>query len=117
MSNLKNILSDSEEMNEHALLKYLEGNATEAELRAIEEQMANDGFVDDAIEGLQAIGDKKKLLQLKEQLNQQLRKATSKKDKIKKRRGIKDQQWLIIAVLAIVMLSVIGYLLIHFYSK
>jgi aminopeptidase N len=117
MSDLKNILSDSEEMNEHDLLKYVEGNATDAEIRAIEEQMANSAFVDDAIEGLQAIGDKQQILKLKEQLNQQLRKATAKKEKIKKRRGIKDQQWLIIAVLAIVMLSVIGYLLIHFYSK
>ncbi len=117
MSDLKNILSNSEEMNEHDLLKYLEGNATDSEMHAIEAQMADSPFVDDAIEGLQAIGENKKILQLKEQLNQQLKKASSKKEKIKKRRGIKDQQWLIIAVLAIVLLSVIGYLLIHFYSK
>jgi hypothetical protein len=117
MSDLKNILANSEEMNEHDLLKYLEGNATDAEMRAIEEQMADAGFVDDAIEGLQAIGDKKKLLQLKEQLNQQLKKATSKKEQIKKRRGIKDQQWLIVAVLVIILLTVAGYLLIHFSAK
>ncbi len=117
MSDLKNILSNSEEMNEHDLLKYLEGNATDSEMHAIEAQMADSPFVDDAIEGLQAIGENKKILQLKEQLNQQLKKASSKKEKVKKRRGIKDQQWLIIAVLAIVLLSVIGYLLIHFYSK
>ena len=117
MSDLKNILANSEEMNEHDLLKYLEGNATDSEMRAIEEQMADSAFVDDAIEGLQAIGEKKKILQLKEQLNQQLKKASSKKEKIKKRRGIKDQQWLIIAVLAIILLSVVGYLLIHYYSK
>ncbi len=114
MSDLKNILSNSEEMNEHDLLKYLEGKASDSEMHAIEAQMADSAFVDDAIEGLQAIGEKKKILQLKEQLNQQLKKASSKKEKIKKRRGIKDQQWLIIAVLAIVLLSVIGYLLIHY---
>ncbi len=117
MSDLKNILSNSEEMNEHDLLKYLEGKATDSEMHAIEAHMADSAFVDDAIEGLQAIGENKKILQLKEQLNQQLKKATNKKEKIKKRRGIKDQQWLIIAVLAIVLLSVIGYLLIHYYSK
>jgi CHASE3 domain sensor protein len=117
MSNLKNILSDSEEMNEHDLLKYIEGNATDAEIRAIEAEMANAGFMDDAIEGLQAIGNKKKLLLLKEQLNQQLKKATSKTAKIKKRNAFIDQQWLIVAVLAIILLSVVGYLLIHFYSK
>ncbi len=117
MSDLKNILSNSEEMNEHDLLKYLEGNATEDQLRAVEEKMANSPFVDDAIEGLQAIGSPKKILQLKEQLNQQLRKAASKKEMIKKRRGFIDQQWLIVAVLAIILLSVVGYLLIHFYSK
>jgi molecular chaperone DnaK (HSP70) len=117
MSDLKNILSNSEEMNEHDLLKYLEGNATESEMHAIESQMADSAFVNDAVEGLQAFEEKKKILQIKEQLNQQLKKATTKKEKIKKRRGILDQQWLIIAVLAIILLSVVGYLLIHFYSK
>jgi hypothetical protein len=117
MSDLKNILANSKEMNEHDLLKYLEGNATDAEMHAIEAQMADSAFMDDAIEGLQAIGQNKKILQLKDQLNQQLKKASSKKEKIKKRREYMDQQWLIIAVLAIILLSVVGYLLIHFYSK
>ena len=117
MSDLKNILSNSEEMNEHDLLKYLEGNATDSEMHAIEAQMADSAFVDDAIEGLQKIGEKKKILQIKDQLNQQLKKASSKKEKNKRHREFMDQQWLIIAVLAIILLSVVGYLLIHYYSK
>ena len=117
MSDLKNILSNSEEMNEHDLLKYLEGNATDSEMHAIEAQMADSAFVDDAIEGLQAIGENKKILQIKDQLNQQLKKATNKKEKNKRRREFMDQQWLIVAVLAIILLSVVGYLLIHYYSK
>ena len=116
MDDWKDILHDNEELNEQELMKYLEGNYSEEERFAVEKQMAGSAFINDAVEGLQQFNQPAKLQTLKDQLNRQLRKETSKKHGKKRKRGIKDQQLLILAVFAILFICILGYLLIHFYS-
>ena len=117
MANWKGLLNNDEPLNEQELMKYLHGSPSDEERFAIENQMAGSDFVNDAVEGLQQIKDPATLAAIKEQLNQQLKKTTLKKVSRKKHRKLQDQQWLILAVLVILALSVAGYLLIHFYSK
>jgi len=117
MTDWKDILDNNEPLNEQELLKYIEGNPSEQERFAIESQMADSAFVNDAVEGLQQFKNPIQLKALQEQLNNQLRKEIGKKGKRKKLRKIQDQQWLIMAILSILFLCVLGYLLIHFYSK
>ena len=117
MTDWNDILKDDEELNEQELMKYLEGNPSVEERYAIEKQMAESDFMNDAIEGLQQFHHPSKLIALKDQLNKQLRLETNKKQKRTKSRKIKDQQWMVMAVFAILSLCVLGYLLIHFYLK
>ena len=117
MTDWNDILKDEEALNEQELMKYLEGNPSAEERYAIEKQMAESDFMNDAVEGLQQFHHPTKLLALRDQLNKQLRIETGKKVKRVKNRKIKDQQWLVITVLAILSLCVFGYLIIHFYLK
>jgi hypothetical protein len=117
MTDLKDILNPEDELNNEDLLKYLQGNASEEERFAVEKQMADSSFVNDAVEGLQNFKDPVQVHEYMEQLNRQLHKHTTLKLARKKKRKLKEQNWLIIAILAILLLCVAGYLLIHFYSK
>jgi len=116
MADLKDILNPDEELNHEELMKYLQGNASEEERFAIEKQMADDSFVNDAVEGLQNFKDPVQVHEYVEQLNRQLHKYTAQKLIRKKKRKLKEQNWLVMAILAILLLCVAGYLLIHFYS-
>ena len=114
MANRNNIFNENDAPNEQELMKYLRGNISEEERFAMEQQMADSAFVNDAVEGLQQLGSPEKIEALKDQLNKQLQKETLKRSHSKKKRGIADQQWLIVAILAILLLCIAGYLMIHF---
>lgn len=117
MTDLKDILNHEEELSSEELMRYLQGNATEEERFAIEKQMADSAFIDEAVEGLQHFGDPAQVKEYVNQLNKQLQKQTAKKLLRKSKRKIKDQHWIIIAILAILLLCVTGFLLIHFSIK
>lgn len=115
MADLNDILNENDEFNPEELIKYLQGKSSEEERFVIEKQMADDAFVNDAVEGLQNFKDPVQVNRYVEQLNQQLHTYTSQKLARKNKRKLKDQNWLIIAILGILLLCVGGYLLIHFY--
>ena len=117
MTDLKDILNQEDELSSDELMRYLSGNATEEERYAIEKQMAGSSFIDEAVEGLQNFKDPAQVKEYVEQLNKQLQKQTAKKVSRKNKRKLKDQNWLIIAILAILLLCVTGFLLIHFAMK
>lgn len=114
MSKLSNILNHDEELSSEELLRYLQGEATEEERFAIEKQMVDSSFVNEAMEGLQDFRDPEQVKNYVAQLNIQLQKHTHKKITRKNKRKLKEQNWLTIAVLVILLLCVTGYLLIHF---
>jgi len=116
MADLTDILNPEDEPNNEELIKYLQGNASEEERLAIEKQMAGDPFVNDAVEGLQNFKDPVQVKEYADQVNRQLQKYITLKQARKKKRKLKEQNWLIITILAILLLCVAGYLLIHFYS-
>jgi hypothetical protein len=114
MNDLKNILNHDEELDSEELIRYLQGEASEEERFAIEKQMAESSFVNEAVEGLQNFKDPALVKEYVTQLNIQLQKSTAKKIKRKNKRKLKDESWLIISILGILLLCVVGYLLIHF---
>ncbi len=118
MNDLEHILTQDENPDHDELIRYLEGTASDEERFAIEKQMVDSSFVNDAIEGLQGFADPAMLARYTEELNRQLQKQTAKKLKRKSKRRLKGgENWLLIAVLGILALCVAGYLLIHFYTK
>lgn len=117
MTDLKDILHEDDGVKNDDLLRYLEGNASDEERFAIENQMADADFINDAVEGLQGFQDRQKLHQYAAQLNLQLRKQTSKDRKRRLRRKLNSQQWTIITLVTIILLCVLAYWIIRIYQQ
>jgi hypothetical protein len=113
MEDLTNIWTIDDELNEEQLLNYLQGNTSADEAHLVEKQMADDAFVNDAIEGLQAIKSPKKLDEYVSQLNKKLQQQLDAKKQKKEKREIKHMGWIILAVIIILVLCVLGYVVIH----
>lgn len=115
MSQWNNIFKKEADVSEEELLQYLNREISDAEMQAIEEKMADSAFHQDAIEGLAQFKNKSSIQSTTNTLNQQLSKQVSRNNKRRKKRTLENQQWVIIVVLAVLMLSIVGYLLIQYY--
>jgi anti-sigma-K factor RskA len=113
MSDLKNILSNSNSIDEQLLQKYLAGTASAEERFLVENQMAEDLMVNEAIEGLQNFKDPQLTQAYVTQLNSQLQKQIGKRKKRQINRQIKEQSWTIIAIIVVLTISLLAYFTIH----
>ena len=112
--NLKDILSHfTSEVDQETLLLYLQGKLPESQQHEVEKKLMQDEFNEDAIEGLQSIRDKEQLQYMVEMLNRDLKKKTEKKKKRREKMRYKDQPWLYISLLILILLVVISYIVIH----
>ena len=117
MSDIINILKNDDELSEELLLKYAEGNLTEEERHAIESKMIDSDFVNDAAEGLNAFKNKKNVQQYISQLNHQLQKQVQRIRNKKEKRKLQNMDWLITAVIIVLLLTVLGYTVLHLYHS
>ena len=112
--NLKDILSHlSTEIDQETLLRYLQGQLTEDQKHEVEKKMLASDFHDNAMEGLQEFRDKEKISLLVEQLNRELKLKLAKKKQRREKMRIKDQPWLYISALILIILLVMAYLFIR----
>jgi hypothetical protein len=109
MADVNNILQSDDALNEEQLMKYLQDNLSDEERHAVEKQMADSNFVNDAVEGLEKIQHKKDIQQYVNELNNQLHKHTEQKKKRKNKRKLKSLDWLILTVIMVLLLCLIGY--------
>jgi hypothetical protein len=113
-ANLKDILSNlSNEVDQETLLKYLQGHLSEEQKNELEKQMLSNDFDNDALEGLLEFRNKEKISLMVDQLNRDLRKKTEKKKQFREKLRFKDQPWLYIAILILLLLIVLSYFVIH----
>jgi anti-sigma factor RsiW len=113
---LKDILGNlNKDIEQEKLLDYLNKNLSADEAHEVEKQMADDEFMNDAMEGLENFKNKKDLSLLVQQLNADLKKQTAKKKARKEKRRLKDQPWLYITIITLFLLIIIGYLVIKKY--
>jgi hypothetical protein len=111
---LKDILSHlSSEIDQETLLKYLEGRLSHDQRHDVEKKMMASNFNDDAMDGLQEIKNKEKISSLVEQLNHDLHKKLEKKKKKREKLRFKDQPWLYIAIIMILLLIVLSFIVIN----
>jgi anti-sigma factor RsiW len=109
----KNILNDGDvPLNNEQLLEYLRRQLPDSESHEVEKAMAADPFVDDAVEGLQQMGNTKNIEAYTEQLNHFVQQQTKKKKERKSKRRFKDSPYSYIAVIVILLLLVLGWLVI-----
>jgi DNA primase len=117
MAQPNNILPKNDELNEEQLLNYIANNLSDKERHTVESQMLENDFINDAIEGLQQFQNKQHIEDYVYQLNKHLAKQTAKKKiKIAKRK-LKQQDWIVIAVIIILMLCLLGYLVVKELEK
>ncbi|HEX8333321.1 MAG TPA: hypothetical protein VF622_11895 [Segetibacter sp.] len=117
MSDWKDILSGKEEhANEDELIKYLEGNLSEEEKHAFEKKTADSEFVNDAVEGLSQFKSKQQLNEYVEQLNKNLHTQLDQRKKRKEKRKLKDNPWILVAVLLILALVIIGFVVVKMHN-
>ena len=112
--NYKDILSNlSTDVDQETLLLYLQGKLSEEKKHEVEKKFSQHEFDDDALEGLQEIKDKQQIQYMVEMLNRDLKKKTAKKKKMREKMRIKDQPWLYISILILILLIVLSYIVIH----
>lgn len=112
--NLKDILSNlSPDVDQEMLLLYLQNKLSEEKKHEVEKKLLDNDFANDALEGLQQFDDKQRIHFLVEQLNADLRHKLEKKKQRREKLAIKEQPWLYVAALIILMLIIIGYLIVR----
>jgi anti-sigma factor RsiW len=115
---LLNILSDSnKDIDNQRLMDYLSGKLSGKERHEIERSMADNEFVNDAIEGLQDFRDKKDVQAYVDQLNAALKKNLEHKKLRREKRRIKENPWVLVSILLILILCVTAYFIIHMYLR
>lgn len=113
---LKDILSNlNKDIEQDKLLDYLNKKLSATEAHELEKQMADDEFVNDAVEGLEEFKNKKDLSLYVQQLNNDLKKQLDKKKKRKEKRRIKEEPWLYFGIVLLLVLIVICFVLVKKY--
>ena len=112
-NDLKDILSSSnKDIDNQKLLDYLMNQLSKKETHEVERDMAADEFLNDAVEGLQKLNNKKDVQAYVEQLNRDLQKQTAKNKKRKEKRKLKDQPYLYLTIILILLLMVVCFIVI-----
>ena len=117
MSNdLKDILGNSnKDIDNQQLMDYLSSQLNKAGEHEVEAAMADDAFVNDAVEGLQQIPDKKNMQAYVEQLNEELQKQIAKNKKRKEKRRLKDSPYTYWAIIILLLLMIICFIAVKKY--
>jgi hypothetical protein len=111
--NLKDILSHlSTDIDQETLLLYLQDKLSEEKKHEVEKKLLDNEFANDAMEGLQEFKDKQRVSLMVEMLNRDLKKKTEKKKQRREKMRLKDQPWLYISIIMIILLIIISYIVI-----
>jgi len=111
---LLKILSDSnKDIDNQQLMDYLSGKLSGEQLHEIERSMADNEFLNDAVEGLQRIRDKKDMQSYVDDLNAAMQKSLAKKKQRRLKRRLKEEPWSLLAVGLIILLCILAWFVIH----
>jgi hypothetical protein len=115
---LLNILSNSnKDIDNQQLMDYLNGKLSGDALHDVEKSMADNEFLNDAVEGLQRLEGKSNMQGYVDQLNAAMQKSLAKKKARRLRRRLKDQNWTLLAIILVIVLCVLGYIVIKILLK
>src|SRR5882724_618411 len=110
---LLNILSNSnKDIDNQKLMDYLSGKLQGEEKNEVEQWMAENDFVSEAVEGLQDFSGKKDIQAYVDQLHKDLNKYIQQKKQRRERRKIQQAPWVYLTIVVILTLCVIAYYII-----
>lgn len=117
MSNdLKDILGNSnKDINNQQLMDYLSNQLNKTQLHELEKTMADDAFINDAVEGLQQVKGEQNLQAYLDQLNNSLQKQIAKNKQRKEKRRLKDSPFTYFAIVLVLLLIIIGVIMVKRY--
>lgn len=117
-NDLKDILSGSnKDIDNQKLMDYLSGHLSAPDRHEVENNMADDAFLNDAVEGLQKMTNKKDMQGYVDQLNNDLQKQTLKNLKRKDKRRWKDQPYTYFTIIIVLILLVFCFIVIKKYAE
>jgi hypothetical protein len=113
MSDLQNILHDDDQpISEEMLRRYLAGELHGDALHAVERQIADSSFVNDAVEGLQHVPSSH-LDEYVKELNKNLQNQLAERKQRKEDRSVKGMSLILFAVVLILLLCILGYIVLN----
>jgi anti-sigma factor RsiW len=116
-SDLLNILSNSgKDIDNQQLMDYLAGKLSAEQKHEVEKRMAENEFMNDALEGLEAVKDKRDINLFVEQLNRDLQKKLQQKKAKKQKRKLIQQRWVFAAIILILAIVLATWLMIVKYQ-
>ena len=111
---LLNILANSnKDIDNQQLMDYLGGKLSGEALHELERSMADNAFLNDAIEGLQQVSNKKDMQSYVDELNAAMQKTLEKKKQRRLKRRLREDPWGLIAVVLVIALCILGYIVIR----
>jgi anti-sigma factor RsiW len=114
------ILSNSnKDIDNQQLMDYLSGKLSEDAAHEVERSMADNEFLNDAVEGLQQLSGKKNMQAYVDELNAAMQKSLEKKRnrRLRLRSRLKDDHLTTIAIVVVITLCVLGYFVIKMFLK
>ena len=109
----KIVKSNKKVVDEEQLIEFVKHNLSIEAHKKVENNIEDDPFLMDAVEGLNEVSNKEQINQSIIELNQHLSKLVQNKSKRKQKRRLPTNQWAILAVVVVLFLSVITYFIIH----
>lgn len=110
---IKDILNNSnKDIDNQKLMDYLSKQLSKQDTHDLEKMMAEDEFINDAVEGLEQFNNVSKLPVSVEQLNRELQKQIAKKKDRREKRKIKDQPWVYFTIILLLILTIVCYVII-----
>lgn len=98
--------------NNEQIKKYINNQLTGEELHQFEKQMLENEMLNDAIEGLSALENKKSIDSYVNDLNKHLQQYTSSKKKRRLKNKLELNDWTLLAILFIIAMCTIAYYVI-----
>ena len=106
---LKILSNGNKDIDHQQLMDYLDGKLSTGESHEVERQMAENELLNDAMEGLQEIPNKRDIATYVEQLNRGLQKSLNRKRQRREKRKLKEGPWGYVAIIVIIMLCIGAY--------
>ncbi|MBN9383984.1 MAG: hypothetical protein J0H74_24745 [Chitinophagaceae bacterium] len=110
---LKILSNNNKDIDHEQLMAYLQGQLSAEENHEVEKMMAENELLNDAVEGLQGIRDKRDIQTYVELLNRDLQKGLTKKRQRREKRKLKEGPWGYVAVIVIIMLCIAAYYVVR----
>src|SRR5580704_1378085 len=115
---LLNILANSnKDVDNQQLMDYLCGKLSGEPLHDVERSMADNAFLNDAVEGLQQLDDRKNIQAYVDELNANLQKTVEKRKQRRLKRRLKDDPWAYLTIGLVIFLCLIAYWIVRILLK